>query len=557
MFLKNKRASIFVYVIILINIALIIWYVVYNTTYILNNNINIWKNNEEVFSKLSDKASINIESVRQYNSNGNWFTDFVSCPENITMTWTDEFWDPIVKTSISSQMSYDLWESYCWFRYDWEDWRIYFDDSTYEFTTVYYDWELLNILNDYSKEWSQLDISIEDSTSSYYSPVYWTSFAIDWDESTEYISTKVSNAFITIDLWSEYKLYNLKIYKDSNNSYSFWNNWTITLMDSSKNVLSTKTVTWVRKDSLIDIDFNYSTYSDADEVRYIKIKSDTLKSYLDISEIVITQLDYVWVNQWAADWTIDNSYNSLMTFDSTGVWWYDDIDDNMNSDNYRSTSTWDTWYPWDFLDDDITPRITVFWSVDPKSNDWINVFWNNYLTQELIESNIYNDDNPSETVKIWEVSDALLYFDLFSTVENLDYDFKILVFDKDKYENEYTLYPLENYETENITDEYWYLQYDSENKKLSLSTYKTWNEFIFDFSTYDYALFFKNNEEENLAIRITWEEETSNLNNTWKIIYLNPINDSIDWTIETITNHIIIWWEKNFIWENFLSSWSK
>jgi len=44
---------------------------------------------------------------------------------------------------------------------------------------------------------------------------------------------------------------------------------------------------------------------------------------------------------------------------------------------------------------------------------------------------------------------------------------------------------------------------------------------------------------------------------TGTMIYINPIDDSSTWTIESLSNHIIIWWEKNFIWEEFIVVWDK
>ena len=59
----------------------------------------------------------------------------------------------------------------------------------------------------------------------------------------------------------------------------------------------------------------------------------------------------------------------------------------MNSDNYRSTSDWILGYPWNFLDDDIVPRTTIFWSISPNTTDYFNVFWNNYITNEMVNQN--------------------------------------------------------------------------------------------------------------------------------------------------------------------------
>ena len=95
---------------------------------------------------------------------------------------------------------------------------------------------------------------------------------------------------------------------------------------------------------------------------------------------------------------------------------------------------------------------------------------------------------------------------------------------------------------------------------MSFSRYKTWKEFEFDFKNKDYSIYVTNNLETNMAIRITWEERPTSwdpITTYWRQIYINPIDDSKSWVIETIANHIIIGWEKNFIWENFKVIWAK
>ena len=53
------------------------------------------------------------------------------------------------------------------------------------------------------------------------------------------------------------------------------------------------------------------------------------------------------------------------------------------------------------------------------------------------------------------------------------------------------------------------------------------------------------------------ETKTAIIWDTGTGIYINPIDDSWTGTIKVLSNHIIIWWEKNFIWENFEVVWSK
>ena len=228
--IKNKKASVFVYVLILINVALIIGYVVFNNTYILNNNINIWKNAEEGFLKLSDKANINIESVRQYNRNGGWFSDNISCPQNITMSWTVD-----TQSWITSEMNYDFGTVYCIFYYLWEPWRIYFDEDTQKFTSVYFKWELRDIINKAFNEGGEIDWGdiIWDWNEQ---ALYQEYKSLDGSDFTEFKSKKEDYGSITYDLWSEKKLSKIRIDKKTKLP-TYWNNGTMYLKNGWNHTL--------------------------------------------------------------------------------------------------------------------------------------------------------------------------------------------------------------------------------------------------------------------------------------------------------------------------------
>lgn len=543
----SKKASVFVYILILINVALIIWYVVFNNINILSNNINISENAEELSFILSDKWDINIESVKKYNSNGDWFADFVSCPTNITMSWTTNKED-----SISSHMVFSSWSIYCSFMYTWtwtiaeKEWRILFDENN-NFSKVYYNDEIREI-NNAGAIWDEYEsITIDSSSNVLGLP----GNSIDNNVLTEYKSMAGINNYIKYKLDAKQKLAKIVLKKLNKGffPYLYWGDWILELYDKDNNLLESKTLVWMEWNLEEEILLWYSSYADANEIQYIKIIWESYK-FLDIAELEIYKLDDVW------GWTFeaDSEFapvadNTLFSFDSTWIWWLDDIDDNMNSDNYRVTSSWGTAYSWSYIDDDTVPRLTIFWSVQSGLWNYFNIFWNNYKTDEMIKNNTFNDDLPNLLTKIWDVTEWYLFFDFFSKIDSYDYDIKIVVFDEGKYENEYTLLPTNTFETKGIGDNYWYLQLDWDS--LSLSRYKTTKEFKFDFKNNDYALFLKNNSLDSLAYKITWEESD------WQKIYINPIDDSENGIIETIANHLLIWWDKNFIWENLKIVWEK
>jgi hypothetical protein len=114
-----------------------------------------------------------------------------------------------------------------------------------------------------------------------------------------------------------------------------------------------------------------------------------------------------------------------------------------------------------------------------------------------------------------------------------------------------TLLPIKSWEGKGIDNFVWYIQLSS-TWDLSLAYYKTWNEFPFNFKDYDYSIFVTNkNNSWDISYILTAETDSG----TW--IYINPINDSMTWTINVLSNHMLMGLNKNFIWENFTVVWAK
>ncbi len=539
--INNKNASIFIFILILINVILILWYVVFNNVTVMNNNIDIWKNAEEVFKNVIQKWEINIQTDLQYNNNWNSFEDFISCPTNVKMTWdwTNAAW-------LLTEMHYLYWSTFCLWNYNWDEFRIFFDKDTHDFNKAYYKSDIVNLIEDdpYTK-WSNIaPWSSVDATPRYDSN-HDVSYAYDGIVNNKYYrSNQVKNAYIEFDLWSEKNLYNLYFYKKTHSYYKWWNNAKVYYYDWSHTAIAYSDLTWKRweADFWIDLRAYWSTHW----IRYIKIFTTSNNSRrLDFKEIKI----YEWLMWWAwrkGERKFNDSDSTLISFWTEGTTWWDDLDDNFNSDDYRVSSTWTVMYPWDFQDDDVIPRLTVFWDVR-DSKVYQNIFWTNYKTNDFIEGNNYNNDWLN--VKIWDVSEGYFYLDLFSDSPNINFDIKVYEFDRNAYKNEYTLLLKKSYEKKWMLKNSWYLEFDGTN--LDLSTEKTANIMKFDFKNKDYALFLINNLDSNLSYRLTWED------NAWKKIYINAIDDSSIWYIKSLSNHMIIWDEKNFIWEQFIVVWSK
>jgi len=547
--LKNKKASIFIFILILINIILILWYVVFNNVTVINNNIDIWKNAEEVFKNVQQKWDINIQTDLKYNWNWNGFEDFISCPTNVTMSWTTN-----KSTWLVTEMNYSFWSYYCLGDYNWKEFRIFFDKVTHDFNRAYYDWDVVNLITWWGwwwiTKWSNLIspstlVTASPRKSSYYDKKYAHDNVIN---SRYYKSTKDKYMYYKLDLWSEKLLYSMELYKKSHTWNAYWNTAKVYYYDNAGSLITTSTLTWMKSKTYDLTDFRalwINTW-----VRYIKIKENSSKNrYLDLKEVEIYEAInswWGWWNLWQWDREFNDSDSTLISFDETWTIWWDWYDDNFNSDDYKVTSTWSIYYPGWFQDDDVIPRLTIFGDVR-DSNTYQNIFWSNYETNVFIEKNTNNNDGLN--LKMWDIEDANLYVDFFSDAEDIRFDLKLYEFDRTAYENENTLLLKKSYKIDDLTMNSWFIQ--MYNWELWLSTTRTSNTMSFDFKNKDYALFVINKLDSNLSYRITWETST------WTWLYINPIDDSNTWTIESLSNHMIIWDEKNFIWEQFIVVWNK
>ncbi len=556
---KIKQWSILLYVMLLINIALVVWIVVYNNSYVIVNNIDIWNNQEEVFANIYDKANIALDSVKKYNSNWGWYVDWLSCPTNVTMSWSQ-----YRKENIPTTLIEKYWEIYCEWIYDqnpsYEDrvFRIYYDDviedfdtSTYWINPWYHDSVSIEQTVGTNIELSTTNLAAEGSTSVTTStayPGYPSSNLNDENHSSQYIAnTPWASGYVRFDFWRELKVWKIIISKNSRHwiDWSYWSWGRIDFKDRWWNIDYWKRIHLpnMRNKSSYEESMSYNWL--IEETRYLELISYSW--YMDILEFEIYELlsdgtEEIW--EWSRPFY--DTDQTFISFNTDGIHW-DGIDDDLNSDNYMVTSKDNLYFPNGYQDDDVVPRKTVFGSI-PAQSPYQHVYWNNHKTLKVIEENTNNNDILN--MKMWDVDQAHVFLNTFNT-ENLDYNIKILEFDRNIYRDNFTLLPLASYEWKNISDYLGYIQLNSWDNSLSIAKEITTNEFKFDFQSKDYAIFIANNSESLLAYHL--ESYTP----TWSWIYINPINDSGTGTISVLANHIIIWWEKNFIWENFEVVWIK
>ncbi len=233
--------------------------------------------------------------------------------------------------------------------------------------------------------------------------------------------------------------------------------------------------------------------------------------------------------------------NTLIDFSSTDIYKSDNIDDDGNSDNYSISSTWVILY-WSWIvDDDALHRSLKVWYIPPRS--WFNsVFWNTTYTSNVIDENVNNWD--WLLLKIWGLSSGVIHLDS-------DKEFSIYVyqFDKQSYETFNELTVLDKKIWLNIEPWVWYIQLNPTG--LSISQNVTWNEYLFDFTTYDYAVMVENITKEVLSYRLKLESET------WSWVYIVPIDDSDEVVLKYYWNVIIIDEEFRLVHDKKMIIWSK
>lgn len=268
----------------------------------------------------------------------------------------------------------------------------------------------------------------------------------------------------------------------------------------------------------------------------------------DNFEIAEFKLNYVTLTgsapmQWETTFTWADTDNTLISFSNASLSGVDLLDDNFNSDDYKVVSTGSsstgTLYPDWFLDDDVFPRRMMFWYLNP-STKFRNIFWNNEEINNFIDANTNNNDGFFE--KIWNVNTWYIILTIDWT-----YDLKIAKYIRSIYSDNGILEPLEILNWASLTWK-WYIQNNA--WVLSATWSITWNEYVFDFSVYDYALFLRNSWTNDLSYNIMWETSS------WTWIYISPIDDSWEW-LRYLWNDIYIDLEGKFSPAQFIVTWEK
>lgn len=381
---KSTAWSVLIYTLFLINIAMIFALVVFNIAWVVLNNSEYQNISRKLSNNILYKWNLSLKYLTSLNTNGGWFTDDISCPTSVTMSWNTLSWTVVTSQVIS-------WEdTYCAGTYNSNSLYLYFNSDYTAFTGAEY-------------QWSQIIVS-----------------------------------------------------------------------------------------------------------------------------------GWVWTTNFSTD-------NTSLSFSTSWLWGVDDIDDDLDSDNYKVNSTGTTDYPNSYQDDDVLPRRTMYFYLPPDSG-FVNIFFNNQQTANFIAWNPNNSDLLNKN--IWDVSSARVYLDI-----DKDFWIKVVRFSKARFDASNELIALDSLSTENNYAGIGFIQ-DS-------GTVSTWwltptgSEYDFDFTNNYYAIFLKNYSTGTLLFQMRAYTSTG----AW--IYINPIDDSDSTVTRYLWNDIIIDSEGRYIYNQFEIVWLK
>ncbi|PIE85125.1 hypothetical protein CSA08_03710 [Candidatus Gracilibacteria bacterium] len=220
--------------------------------------------------------------------------------------------------------------------------------------------------------------------------------------------------------------------------------------------------------------------------------------------------------------TFSDSDNTKIDITSSAYNFPDTFDDNMNGDDYLPGSgPGNVAYPNNYQDDDALARLEINGYVD--NLDFKNIFWSNSDISEYIDNNANNHEGFNS--RISNVSDAYIYLTV-----NTGAILKLLEINKNDYDSTKNIV-LDNVLSGSILAGSGYIQNNA--GVLSLSPVITGNEYNFDFTSTDYALFLKKLGTLTLNYNLKAEESSG------KKVYIVPLNDSSPNEISFLGNNIL------------------
>jgi len=344
--MKNKKASIFIYSILLVTLALSLWLMIMNNSSILISNQNYYEKERLNYNNINSKIDLFQKKIIETNSDWSWFIDNIWCPKDFTMSWTTVKWTNIDTSLIFSGSLYEKF--YCSWFFNWYKIKFFFNSNYDDFNKAEYKTKNL-VINSWSLSWNFSDsentlLDLENKNNYYYSDNIDDNFNSD-----NYIWT---NSWITYypenyednDDFVRKNINGLVIPNSIQNI--FWNNHKIEKY-IDKNINNT----WSLNINLWKVE-NWNLFLEINNNLDFKIIEYNKQRFQNFNEIK-KNYTYTWSISWS--WYIEKIWNTLSLNTSTGantynfdfknLWYIFFLENKSSSDFISYNLSWinNTW----------------------------------------------------------------------------------------------------------------------------------------------------------------------------------------------------------------------
>jgi len=367
--IKNNKWNTIVYAIILVNIAIVIMYIVLNKSNFFSETISMQNYNIKLNENLKNKATNSLKYETFLNTNWSGFVDTITCPSNISLSWTTlsgtisetlPYFDINSKTLYCSgtNASWNLLLSYnasfSWFTEAWyNNWTWILFESWLYFTWILNDTDLSFISFTWSDIYSGIDSNYDsdnykiNSTGSINYPDNYADDDTLWRK-TIYWYINSDKTFSNI-FWNNYKTN--EYIRNNPNNYD------------NQNVVIWNTSSWVL---FLDVNFPYS-------LKIIEFNKD---NFIQKNELVkIKQWVWIWNS---GSWYISLDWNDILSLENLSSSWA--IFDFKNK-NYAIFLAYNS---------DTIPTTLLKYKLNAQDENWMWVY-----------INPINDSDPANIRYLW------------------------------------------------------------------------------------------------------------------------------------------------------------
>ncbi len=327
--INNKKATILIYVLILVSIVMTLAVIILNNSIKLENSLSYQTIEREFSSKIKEKWHMQASYDMYFNSEWSWFVDIISCPDNITMSWETIFSSWIATTWTTS------WSTYiCSWSYDSTPLIIYPNIEINNFSWASFNSETITFTDGGA-----------DLTWTFTSFDSWTYITIpkdsfqkpDWIDDDFNDDNYIATYDISENIRDNDDLWRITIVWNITNTWTleniFWNNLTTNqyIQNNTNNINNSYINIWnvnsgslylnIDKDSTIKvIKFDRTKYTQNKELFAIEIFEWTISAWSWYIEKNWDVLNFNW-SIWSSNYNFDFKNNDYAIFVKNNWTW--------------------------------------------------------------------------------------------------------------------------------------------------------------------------------------------------------------------------------------------